>query len=32
MATEYRVKSERSFNEMCDKIREFVPLNGVSIL
>ena len=32
MATEYRVKSERSFDEVCDKIREVVPLNGFSIL
>ena len=32
MATEYRVKSKRSFDEVCDKIREVVPLNGFSIL
>ena len=32
MATEYRVKSNHSFDEVCDKIREVVPLNGFSIL
>ena len=32
MATEYRVKTERSFDEACDKVREIVPLNGFSIL
>jgi len=32
MATEYRVKTERSFDEVCNKIREIVPLNGFSIL
>ena len=32
MATEYRVKSKRSFDEACDKVREIVPLNGFSIL
>ncbi len=32
MATEYRVKSKHSFDEVCDKIREIVPPNGFSIL
>ena len=32
MATEYRVKSKHPFDEVCDKIREIVPLNGFSIL
>ena len=32
MTTEYRVKTEHSFDEVCDKVREIVPLNGFSIL
>ncbi len=32
MATEYRVKTEHSFDEACDKVREIAPLNGFSIL
>ncbi len=32
MATEYRVKSERSLDVVCNEIREVLPLYGFSIL